>query len=191
MRRKDDEKAHSIKEAVIEVVLEEGFGGASISKIAKRAGVSPATVYIYHENKEAMLQSIYVECAEEVFAVVLAKAKAARGGAEKIECVIRTYFDFMVRHEKLFAFIEQFASSPALTHDCEQIQGFLRMMDLLAQWQAEGILRGGSTVTLYALLFQPVKMLAAGAITYHTDAEAQLKELVSITQAALLADGQE
>ena len=51
MRRKDDEKEQRIKEAVIEVVLAEGFGGASISKIAKCAGISRATVYIYHENK--------------------------------------------------------------------------------------------------------------------------------------------
>ena len=47
MRKKDDEKRNNIKKAVVEVILEEGMNGASISKIAKSAGVSPATVYIY------------------------------------------------------------------------------------------------------------------------------------------------
>ncbi len=46
MRKRDDEKEKSIKEAVIKLILEEGFHGTSISKIAKVAGVSPATVYI-------------------------------------------------------------------------------------------------------------------------------------------------
>lgn len=187
MRRKDDEKAQRIKEAVIAVVLEEGFGGASISKIAKRAGLSPATLYIYYENKESMLQAIYVDCSEELFGAVLDGVRNARSGEEKIERIMRGYFDFILGHETLFAFVEQFAASPALTHDCAQITGFVRTMELLAQWQSEEILRAYNTVNVYALLFQPVKMLAAGALSYHTDAEAQLAELVSITQRALLA----
>ena len=71
MRRKDDEKEKSIKEAVIKLILQEGFHGTSISKIAKMAGVSPATVYIYFENKEIMLQDIYREYSEEIFNYLL------------------------------------------------------------------------------------------------------------------------
>ena len=52
MRKKDDEKQNNIKKAVIKLILEEGFQGTSMSKIAKEAGVSPATVYIYYQNKE-------------------------------------------------------------------------------------------------------------------------------------------
>ena len=58
MRRKDDEKEQRIRHAVIELMLQEGFNGTSIAKIARLAGVSPATVYIYYENKEEMLQDI-------------------------------------------------------------------------------------------------------------------------------------
>ena len=50
MRRKDDEKQRCIKNAVVQLILEEGFQGASVSKIAKSAGVSPATVYIYYDT---------------------------------------------------------------------------------------------------------------------------------------------
>ena len=50
MRRRDDEKERRIKDAVIELMLEEGFHGTSISKIARKAEVSPATVYIYYER---------------------------------------------------------------------------------------------------------------------------------------------
>ena len=35
MRRKDDEKAQRIKEAVASLMLEEGWSGTSISKIAR------------------------------------------------------------------------------------------------------------------------------------------------------------
>lgn len=186
MRRKDDEKEQRIRDAVIDVVLEEGFGGASISKIAKAAGVAPATVYIYHANKEAMLRSIYLDCAEEVYDAVLCGVQEAPDGPQKIERLIRNYFAFITQHARLFAFVEQFASSPALTHNCAQIKGFERTTQLIEQWKARGLLRPYDTINIMALLFHPVKMLASGAITYHVNAEPQLKELIAITQAALL-----
>ena len=46
MRRKDDRKQESIKQALLKLILSEGLQGASIAKIAREAGVSPATVYI-------------------------------------------------------------------------------------------------------------------------------------------------
>ena len=65
MRKKDDSKLQNIKAAVIQMVQQEGIQGASVSKIAQAAGVSPATVYIYYENKDAMLRDIYQEYAEQ------------------------------------------------------------------------------------------------------------------------------
>ena len=186
MRRKDDEKEQRIKEAVIEVVLTEGFGGASISKIAKSAGVSPATVYIYHENKEKMLQSIYVECAEEIYDTLLSDVKEEQDGRKIIESLIMNYYGFVTKHEKLFSFVEQFASSPALTHNCSEIKGFGKMMELVQKWQDANIFRSYQSVNVYALLFHPVKMLAAGAIAFKTDATELLRELVHITQEAIL-----
>ncbi len=61
MRKKDDKKIEFIKKAVIKLILEFGFHGTSISKIAKKAGVSPATIYIYYENKDIMINEIYHE----------------------------------------------------------------------------------------------------------------------------------
>lgn len=186
MRRKDDEKEQHIKEAVIEVVLAEGFSGASMSKIAKCAGISSATLYIYYENKESMLKSVYTECSEEMFNVLLQSVQGKTDGRQIIESLITSYFSFMVENEKMFGFIEQFSSSPALTHNCDEIKGFAKMTELVREWQNDKIIKPYSDVNVYALIFQPVKMLAAGAISYKTDATELLKELIVITQNALL-----
>ena len=34
------------------LILREGINGASVYKIAREAGVSPATIYIYYASKE-------------------------------------------------------------------------------------------------------------------------------------------
>ena len=61
MRVKDEIKQEALFEATIKVVNQIGFASSSVSKIAKEAGVSPATIYIYHKNKEDLLISSYVE----------------------------------------------------------------------------------------------------------------------------------
>ena len=89
MRRKDDEKEQRIRRSVITLMLKEGFNGTSIAKIAKMAGVSPATVYIYYENKEDMLQDIYLQYSDEVFDYLLAGIRCDMDGAQLIETLNR------------------------------------------------------------------------------------------------------
>ena len=186
MRCKDDEKERRIREAVIEVVLKEGFGGASISKIAKCAGISPATVYTYYENKECMLQSIYLTCKEEMFADLLGAVDGLTDGDRIIETLIREYYSFMREHEMMFGFIESFGSSPALTCSCGQAGGMQRMMQLVETWRKDEIIRSYSAVNIFALLFHPVKMLAECSCTDETQKEELLTELIEIVQSALL-----
>ena len=61
MRIKDINKQEAIISATVELVNEIGFVSSSVSKIAKKANVSPATIYIYYKNKEDLLISTYVE----------------------------------------------------------------------------------------------------------------------------------
>jgi AcrR family transcriptional regulator len=60
MRTKDDEKEAALFEATVKLVNEIGFASSSVSKIAKEAGVSPATIYVYYKNKEDLLVSTYI-----------------------------------------------------------------------------------------------------------------------------------
>jgi AcrR family transcriptional regulator len=52
MRTRDQKKYNAVVKSSIKLTNELGFSGISVSKIAKRANVSPATIYIYFENKE-------------------------------------------------------------------------------------------------------------------------------------------
>ena len=53
---KDDNKKNAITKAVISLSNEIGFSNVSMSKIAKRAGVSSSTLYVYYENKDDMFK---------------------------------------------------------------------------------------------------------------------------------------
>ena len=72
MRTRDDEKQAALFEATVKLVNEIGFVASSVSKIANEAKVSPATIYVYHQNKEDLLVSTYVEIKLNLSRAILA-----------------------------------------------------------------------------------------------------------------------
>ncbi len=59
----DNAKRRQIVQGAREIFLARGFDAASMSDIAKAAGVSKGTLYVYFENKEQLFQAIvHEEC---------------------------------------------------------------------------------------------------------------------------------
>ena len=69
----DSDKRRQIIEGARAVFLALGFDAASMSDIARKAGVSKGTLYVYFDSKEALFQAIaHEQChsqAEQVFAL--------------------------------------------------------------------------------------------------------------------------
>ena len=63
-------------DATISVIGKFGFGDATVSRIAKRAGVSPGIVHHYFEDKHALLEAAMRDLLEQ-----LRTAVAGRFGA--------------------------------------------------------------------------------------------------------------
>ncbi|MCB8815239.1 TetR/AcrR family transcriptional regulator [Desulfosporosinus shakirovi] len=188
MRRKDDEKQRCIKIAVVQLILEEGFQGTSISKIAKAAGVSPATVYIYYENKETMLREIYLEYSEDAIQYLLQCLSPNMVGEEIIAELIRRYYFFIIENKEVFHFIEQFSTCPVLQGSCGSMKGPADLNQLLTDLKKQQILNNFNNDNLYAILFAPVKMIAVKSCESESMAMERLDELIYIIQKALLKD---
>ena len=60
MRKIDENKKEAITQAVFQLTKEVGLVGLSIAKVAKIAGVSPATIYVYYKDKADMLSQILI-----------------------------------------------------------------------------------------------------------------------------------
>ena len=60
-RRRKDERPRDIVAAALSVFTEKGFAGARIEEIARRAGVSKGTLYLYFETKEDMFRAVVRE----------------------------------------------------------------------------------------------------------------------------------
>lgn len=186
MRKKDDEKQRCIKNAVVQLILEEGFQGASVSKIAKAAGVSPATVYIYYENKDAMLRDIYQEYTEDTIQYLLQCLSPNMAGEEIIAELIRRYYYFIIENKEVFHFIEQFSGCPVLQNSCGFVKGPADLNRLLSDLKRRQILNNFNDDNLYAILFSPVKSIAVKPCDSEQMEMERLDELITIIQKVLI-----
>ncbi len=186
MRKKDDEKQRNIKKAVIKLILEEGFHGTSISKIAKEACVSPATVYIYYENKEMMLKDIYLDYSEDIYFYLLNNINDNMDGKQLVEALIRSYYSFIQKHKDIFHFVEQFSSCPALSNRCEAMKGIGPLYSLFDDLKAKKIIKDFKNDNLMAVIFSPVKSISNTHCNSEEEKKEMLQEIIEIIQDALL-----
>ena len=184
MRTRDYEKQERIKEAMVRLILREGINGASVAKIAREAGVSPATIYIYYDSKEALLSAAFREYSHQSYQYVDRRIRPGMGAAELIEAIVRGCYAYTVEHEEVFSFVEQCAHCPTLSEYVSKQECFCRIFDHIHQYQAHGLLRRCSDLNLAAVLFAPVRFLAANCKGGHV--EPQLRELVAMLQRLLV-----
>lgn len=58
MRTRDENKVDLIYRKAIEMIVNEGLDGFGVNKLAKAAGVSPATIYIYYKDREDLIMQV-------------------------------------------------------------------------------------------------------------------------------------
>ena len=72
MRTRDEVKEAAIRKKAMMLIVREGFDGLSMHKLAKAAGVSVATIYIYYKDREDLILSL---CKEETIRMTEATLK--------------------------------------------------------------------------------------------------------------------
>ena len=184
MRTRDYEKQQRIKEAMVRLILREGINGASVSKIAREAGVSPATIYIYYTSKEDLLSAVFREYAYQSYQELDRRLRPEMGPAELIEAIVRGYYAYTVEHEEIFSFVEQCAHCPTLAEYVSQQECCGGIFELLHRYQARWQLRRCSDLNLAAVLIAPVRFLAMNR--GGGSPEPQLRELVAMLQRLLI-----
>jgi TetR/AcrR family fatty acid metabolism transcriptional regulator len=87
-RGKDGEKRERILAAAISVFAQKGFYATRVSEIAKAAGVADGTIYLYFQNKEDVLVSIFRDRIVQLIEVL--KREIAKAGTveEKIRRIV-------------------------------------------------------------------------------------------------------
>jgi AcrR family transcriptional regulator len=92
-QRRKQARPGEIVAAALEVFVEHGFAAAKLSDVARRAGVTKGTVYLYFDSKEALFKAVVRETIVPVIAKGEALARSFTGSArELVEQLVREYW---------------------------------------------------------------------------------------------------
>src|SRR6266702_1539763 len=92
-KRRKDARPGEIVAAALEVFGERGFAATKLADVARRAGVTQGTVYLYFDSKEALFKAVVRETIVPVIAKGEAFAQSFTGSArELVEQLVREYW---------------------------------------------------------------------------------------------------
>ena len=128
MRARDENKEIMIREKAMEMIVREGFDGLSMQKLAKAAGVSPATIYIYYKNREDLLHQLFND-AQIAFANTALKNFNPHASLEEgLWTQWKNRLEFIEENPFYYQFYEQFRNTHLINHKNVNISVFRENM---------------------------------------------------------------
>jgi AcrR family transcriptional regulator len=112
MRIRDENKIQSIRKEALAMLVKEGFDGFSIQKLAKAAGVSPATIYIYFKDKEDLILQIWVDAANDMAKETLKNFKPGMSFSEGLKTQWKNRLNYCLKNPDQMKMWEQIRHSP-------------------------------------------------------------------------------
>jgi AcrR family transcriptional regulator len=162
MRVKDEFKQDALFNATVKLVNEIGFVASSVSKIAKEANVSPATIYVYYENKEDLLVTTYINIKQRISKAILKDFDESLPIRDILKNLWVNMFNYISSHQDHLQFSEQFSNSPysALVDKVEVEKYFEPVLNVLQRGIEQKIIKDVCKDILATFIFYPIFTLS-------------------------------
>lgn len=161
MRIKDDNKKNAITKAVISLSNEIGFSNVSMSKIAKRAGVSSSTLYVYYENKDDMFSKVYADVKIQMHKECAKGIEMNETVENSVKKICKNVLRYIQEYTDEFLFIEQSCNSPFATEEVlnEIEQHSKEIVGIFERGIKEGVLKQTSPILLISFCYYPIQQI--------------------------------
>ena len=159
--QKSIDKRNALIRATIALVNNNGFHATPMSKIAKMANVSPATIYIYFENKQDLVNKTYIEVKAKYTDYAFKTYHTRLSVEEGFEIIWKRIAAFKLTECESAMFLAQCDNTPMIDEQSRQ-EGIKHLQPLLDLWDRgknEGIIKPMSDYLLYAYAINPLSFL--------------------------------
>ena len=131
--QKSIEKKAALVRATIHLVNNNGFHDTPMSKIAKMANVSPATIYLYFDSKQDLVNKTYLEVKETFTSYAFATYNDQMNVKEGFEIIWKRIADFKLKECEEAMFLAQCDNTPMIDESSRQ-EGIKHLQPLLQLW---------------------------------------------------------
>ena len=159
--QKSIDKRNALVKATIELVNNSGFHATPMSKIAKIANVSPATIYLYFESKQDLVNQTYIEVKAEYTKYAFATYNENMSVENGFETIWKRIAEFKLNECKNAMFLAQCDNTPMIDELSRQegIKHLQPLLDLWARGKKEKSIKPISDYLLYAYTINPLSFL--------------------------------
>jgi AcrR family transcriptional regulator len=112
MRYRDENKEIAIRSKAREMVVKDGFDGLSMQKLAKSAGVSPATIYIYFKDRDDLILQLFLQEMNKMTEATLEGFHPSMRFDEGLRVQWLNRAKFCIQNPTSMHFLEQIKYSP-------------------------------------------------------------------------------
>ena len=145
MAKRTGEKYEAIIDAAVKVIARHGYHNAQVSKIAREAQVADGTIYLYFENKDDVLTSLFREKMGRFIQDMERTLADIEHPAEQLRTLIDLHFRYLEADPELAIVtqIELRQSNPFVRKVIGQIlKSYLNIIDgIIVSGQEAGIFR--------------------------------------------------
>jgi AcrR family transcriptional regulator len=149
-QRRADERPREICAAALEVFAEKGFAAAKLDEIARRAGVSKGTLYLYFKDKEDLFRAVVRDTvAPNIAAIRDSVAAADLPFAELVQMLLSRFVEVAGRvpigavAKMVIGESGNFPELAKVYHDLIVSQAIAMIAGLIERAQAKGEVRPG------------------------------------------------
>jgi TetR/AcrR family transcriptional regulator, fatty acid metabolism regulator protein len=145
MKGKNGDKYYRIIQAATKVFAKKGFFHAKVSDIAKEARVADGTIYLYFENKDDILISLFEEQMKAVLENMIEEISREQDAVRKIEKFALTHLRLIELNKNMAEIIQvelRQSSKFMKEYKNERFLQYLNLIgDIIREGQEKGIIR--------------------------------------------------
>ena len=118
----DESKLHRIKEAAVELTVQEGYGGASIAAIARKANVAAGYLYRFYAGKYELVSDLLDETIRGITGQIEETLTHCSSIREVIEPLVQYFFDLAAADPHRVRFVYSLINDYRFSIQPQQLQ---------------------------------------------------------------------
>lgn len=189
MTKIDQSKLNALQEAVYNLVRSEGIVNLSMGKVAKAAGISPRTIYIYYDDKADLLGQLYIQAQQRIDAGLVTELGDTKDSLQQLSIMIRHYAKAYTQMPNETVYTKAIEQNPRLVSEAtkKSVGGIaLPVHEMYDNMQADRHFLHAPFQTFMAIAAGPMSMMIQDAINENRALrEQEIEDIIAATSMAI------
>jgi AcrR family transcriptional regulator len=161
MKIKDEKKVDIIFDATLDLISEKGISGTSIDLIAKKSKLATGTIYIYFQNKEDLINKLYIHTKKNFYSSLLEGYNEKDPFKISLKKIWLNLLNVLRIKYRETIFHDQYYHSPYSKEENIKLSqdSMLPLIELLEKGKREGLIKEVDNILILTYIYGGIREL--------------------------------